>query len=363
MPTKISELPAGTANPLAVVPATNAAGTVTQKITLGDIASLSDETIGTSSEITEDKNNYALPDVDIVRISATSGRSITGFSGGTAATAKLLVNVGPNDIALKHLSASSLSANRISVPWAGDYLLAANGGAALIVYDGVSSLWRVITGDDKEPPSFVDAPTDGGTYARSDGQWIDIEQAANLQLRRGTAAEVAAITPLPAEPVWTTDTKLLYVGDGSTLGGVLVGDSFIRTTTSVGPLSGTYTLDSALSRTLATTGSVWYVEMLSMYSLPSPFSDAPQVRLPMTGLTLIGNGSSQNPAGTISAFNPATGSNVATLSSSSTPGDSWSVRWSGLATLTASSVTLGLEHAGGGGVVRSRGYLSVRRVA
>ena len=37
---KISELPAGTAEIAAVVPATNAAGTTTQKIALGDIAGL-----------------------------------------------------------------------------------------------------------------------------------------------------------------------------------------------------------------------------------------------------------------------------------------------------------------------------------
>lgn len=37
---KISELPAGTANAAAVVPATNAAGNLTEKITLGGIAAL-----------------------------------------------------------------------------------------------------------------------------------------------------------------------------------------------------------------------------------------------------------------------------------------------------------------------------------
>jgi hypothetical protein len=45
-----------------------------------------------------------------------------------------------------------------------------------------------------------------------------------LQVRRGTAAEVAAITPLEGEPVWATDTKLLYLGDGSTAGGIQVGE-------------------------------------------------------------------------------------------------------------------------------------------
>jgi hypothetical protein len=72
-----------------------------------------------------------------------------------------------------------------------------------------------------------DAPSDGGTYARNDGNWIDIEEAANLQVRRGTAAEVASITPLEGEPVWNTTNDVLAVGDGSTAGGVQVGHKLL----------------------------------------------------------------------------------------------------------------------------------------
>lgn len=43
-----------------------------------------------------------------------------------------------------------------------------------------------------------------------------------LRLRRGTDAERQSITPLAGELIYTTDTKELYVGDGSTIGGVLV---------------------------------------------------------------------------------------------------------------------------------------------
>jgi hypothetical protein len=43
-----------------------------------------------------------------------------------------------------------------------------------------------------------------------------------LRLRRGTDAERLLITPLQGELIYTTDTKLLYVGDGSTAGGTLV---------------------------------------------------------------------------------------------------------------------------------------------
>ena len=46
-----------------------------------------------------------------------------------------------------------------------------------------------------------------------------------LQFRRGTAADIAsqALTPDAGEPIWVTDENTLYIGDGSTLGGRVVG--------------------------------------------------------------------------------------------------------------------------------------------
>lgn len=48
-----------------------------------------------------------------------------------------------------------------------------------------------------------------------------------LQFRRGTEADRTAngFIPLDGEPVYTTDTKKLYIGDGETVGGVAVGSS------------------------------------------------------------------------------------------------------------------------------------------
>ena len=40
-----------------------------------------------------------------------------------------------------------------------------------------------------------------------------------LQIRRGTDAQRQGITPLAGELIFTTDTKKLFVGDGSTVGG------------------------------------------------------------------------------------------------------------------------------------------------
>ncbi len=54
-----------------------------------------------------------------------------------------------------------------------------------------------------------------------------------LQIRRGTAAQRTSITPSEGELLYTTDTKIVYIGDGSTAGGNVVsgGSNIIDDTT------------------------------------------------------------------------------------------------------------------------------------
>lgn len=70
------------------------------------------------------------------------------------------------------------------------------------------------------PTPLLDAPVDGNIYGRKDSSWTNISQAAALQLRRGTETERLQITPLEGEPIYTTDTKKFYIGDGVTVGGL-----------------------------------------------------------------------------------------------------------------------------------------------
>ena len=76
-------------------------------------------------------------------------------------------------------------------------------------------------GPQGQPGEFgeLEAPSDNIIYGRRNQQWVNMTSPANLQVRRGTAAEVAAITPLEGEPLYATDTLQLYIGDGATLGG------------------------------------------------------------------------------------------------------------------------------------------------
>ena len=43
-----------------------------------------------------------------------------------------------------------------------------------------------------------------------------------LQIRRGTDSQRQGITPAEGELIYTTDTDKLYIGDGSTAGGIEV---------------------------------------------------------------------------------------------------------------------------------------------
>jgi hypothetical protein len=46
-----------------------------------------------------------------------------------------------------------------------------------------------------------------------------------IQFKRGTNADRTSIMPASGEPLWTTDTKNFYVGDGITAGGILIAGS------------------------------------------------------------------------------------------------------------------------------------------
>ena len=84
---------------------------------------------------------------DIYRLAVTGSTGvviqnlgITGIDGES----KLFVNVGATaPITLNHATGPNANA-RFAVPWAGNYVLDANGGAALLVYDSTSTVWRVV---------------------------------------------------------------------------------------------------------------------------------------------------------------------------------------------------------------------------
>lgn len=178
---KISALPAGTANANAVVPATNAAGTTTEKITLGAIRDLAhthsgnDITSGTVAaarlgthasthqtggsdainpvivtpgSLSASQNDYAPGVCDIIRLSSSTAIDITGLVAGTVDGAlRLVINTnasGGSNITLKHESASSTAGNRFRSVTAADIVLLPDGGSVTLTYSNAISRWRIL---------------------------------------------------------------------------------------------------------------------------------------------------------------------------------------------------------------------------
>jgi hypothetical protein len=178
---KISQLPSGTAAANAIVPATNAAGTTTQKVTVASILGVqhnhsgSDITSGTvaaarldthasshqtggtdainpvivtPSSLSASQNNYAPGACDILRLSSSTAIDITGIVAPSLDGAlRLVINVnasGGSSITLKHESASSTAANRLRNATGGDFVLPADGGSAILTYSSAISRWRIL---------------------------------------------------------------------------------------------------------------------------------------------------------------------------------------------------------------------------
>ena len=158
---KISALPAGTANANAVVPATNAAGTTTEKVTMGAIRDLEHASrhqtggadailpvIVTPSSLSTSQNNYAPGVCDILRLASSTAIDITGLAAATADGAiRLIINVnasGGSNITLKHESASSDAANRFRSVTTADVVLLPDGGSVTLTYSNAISRWRIL---------------------------------------------------------------------------------------------------------------------------------------------------------------------------------------------------------------------------
>jgi len=74
-----------------------------------------------------------------------------------------------------------------------------------------------------------------------------------FRLRRGTDAQRLLITPLQGELIYTTDTKQLYVGDGSTVGGTAVDTGAVA----FAGVSSDITPDADNTRDIGAVGNRW----------------------------------------------------------------------------------------------------------
>jgi hypothetical protein len=84
-------------------------------------------------------------DIHRLRVTGTTGVNVWGLGHtGPDGQAKLVINVGTTaPITLRHATGPAGNA-QFAVPWKGDYVMSAEGGAALVVYDTASGVWRVV---------------------------------------------------------------------------------------------------------------------------------------------------------------------------------------------------------------------------
>jgi len=84
--------------------------------------------------------------------------------------------------------------------------------------------------------------------------------ANKIQFLRGLEANRLSVTPAAGEPLWTTDEKILYVGDGSTAGGIPVGGFTVsdgsNNTYIVGGGTVTFSDDNSFLRVSESSGTV-----------------------------------------------------------------------------------------------------------
>ncbi|HYG78676.1 MAG TPA: hypothetical protein VEK08_26990 [Planctomycetota bacterium] len=99
---------------------------------------------GTPATITSDQNDYDFGTVSFARVSSDASRTITGLANGANGRVLIVANVGASPIILPNESPSSVAANRIINPSGASVTLSANYGA-LLIYDGTSSRWRMIS--------------------------------------------------------------------------------------------------------------------------------------------------------------------------------------------------------------------------
>jgi len=110
-----------------------------------------------------------------------------------------------------------------------------------------------------------------------------------LRLRRGTNAQRQTLTPVDGELIYTTDTKVLYVGDGTTIGG----NSVSAPVTSVNGRIGTVSLTT--NEISEGNGNLYFTDERAQDATASMLTGGTHTGI---GFTYVDNGTS---AGTVNA--------------------------------------------------------------
>jgi len=114
----------------------------------GFAAALEPVTVSVAT-VSASQNDWNLGPGDIFYIySSTSvNLNVTGLQTVSGSVARLIINASTQSggtFTLKHNNTNSSSMTRLVVPWSGDFVLSAGGGAALVVRSDGDTNWRVV---------------------------------------------------------------------------------------------------------------------------------------------------------------------------------------------------------------------------
>jgi hypothetical protein len=140
---------AGEAGPTGPAGTAGEAGTAGATGPEGPTGPFGEATVVTPSVLTANTTvtgyDPGVGDIFRLAVTGTTGVNVWGLGiTGPDGQAKLLINVGATaPITLRHAT-GPLGNAQFAVPWKGDYVMSAEGGAALVVYDTTSGVWRVV---------------------------------------------------------------------------------------------------------------------------------------------------------------------------------------------------------------------------
>ena len=155
----------------------------------------------------------------------------------------------------------------------------------------------------------------------------------SLRIRRGTDSQRQGITPLEGELLYATDTKKLYVGDGSTGGGIIV-DSSAGTST-INDLANVTAPSPNTNDILKWSGSAW---ITAAQNAASALNDLTNVTAPSPNVNdgILWNGTAWVTGPSVATLNDITNVSVPTA-----PGVGQSLVWSGSAWIAGTPYGVG----------------------